>query len=46
LGDFELNVAFRFGGTPYDVCERGIRLFAKEILPTLKSWRPVEAVAA
>ena len=20
LGDFELNVAFRFGGTPYEVC--------------------------
>ena len=20
-GDFELNVAFRFGGTPYDVAE-------------------------
>jgi alkanesulfonate monooxygenase SsuD/methylene tetrahydromethanopterin reductase-like flavin-dependent oxidoreductase (luciferase family) len=46
LGDFELNVAFRFGGTPYDVCERGIRLFAKEILPVLKSWQPAEASAA
>jgi hypothetical protein len=23
LGDFEMNVAFRFGGTPYEVCERG-----------------------
>ena len=37
LGDFELNVAFRFGGTPYDVCERGLRLFAKEVLPVLKA---------
>ena len=37
IGDFELNVAFRFGGTPYDVAERGLRLFAKEVLPVLKS---------
>ena len=38
LGSFELNVAFRFGGTPYDVAERGLKLFAKEVLPVLKSW--------
>lgn len=43
VGDFELNVAFRFGGTPYDVCERGIKLFAKEVLPVLKSWEPAAA---
>ena len=29
VGDFELNVAFRFGGTPYEVAERGLRLFAE-----------------
>jgi hypothetical protein len=45
LGDFELNVAFRFGGTPYDVCERGLRLFAKEVLPVLKA-RPAAKVQA
>jgi len=38
IGDFELNVAFRFGGTPYEVAERGLKLFAKEVLPVLKSW--------
>ena len=38
LGDYELNVAFRFGGTPLEVSERGLRLFAKEVLPVLKSW--------
>ena len=38
LGDFELNVSFRFGGTPYDVAERGLKLFAEEVLPVLKSW--------
>jgi len=38
LGDFELNVSFRFGGTPYAVAERGLKLFAEEVLPVLKSW--------
>ena len=38
LGDFELNVSFRFGGTPYEIAERGLKLFAKEVLPVLKSW--------
>ena len=28
VGDFELNVAFRFGGTPFEVSERSLRLFA------------------
>ena len=38
IREFELNVAFRFGGTPFDVAERGLKLFAKEVLPVLKSW--------
>jgi alkanesulfonate monooxygenase SsuD/methylene tetrahydromethanopterin reductase-like flavin-dependent oxidoreductase (luciferase family) len=38
LGDFEMNVAFRFGGTPYEVAERGLKLFAREVLPVVKSW--------
>lgn len=43
LGHFELNVAFRFGGTPIEVSERGLKLFAKEVLPVLKSWEPAAA---
>ena len=39
LGDFEMNVAFRFGGTPYAVSERGLKLFAKEVLPVVKGWK-------
>jgi alkanesulfonate monooxygenase SsuD/methylene tetrahydromethanopterin reductase-like flavin-dependent oxidoreductase (luciferase family) len=39
LGDFEMNVSFRFGGTPYSVSERGLKLFAKEVLPVVKSWK-------
>jgi alkanesulfonate monooxygenase SsuD/methylene tetrahydromethanopterin reductase-like flavin-dependent oxidoreductase (luciferase family) len=42
LGDFELNVAFRFGGMPYEVSERGLRLFAKEVLPVVKAQSAVE----
>ena len=38
VGDFELNVAFRFGGIPLPVAERSLKLFAKEVLPVLKSW--------
>ncbi|MBT6911528.1 MAG: LLM class flavin-dependent oxidoreductase, partial [Rhodospirillaceae bacterium] len=38
LGDFELNISFRFGGTPFDVSKRGLELFAKEVLPVLQSW--------
>ena len=39
LGDFELNVAFRFGGIPYPLAERGLELFAKEVLPVLHGWQ-------
>ncbi len=46
LGDFEMNVAFRFGGTPYEVSERGLKLFAKEVLPVVKKWGPAKAPAA
>jgi hypothetical protein len=46
VGDFELNVAFRFGGTPYEVAERGLKLFAKEVLPALKSQSSTKARAA
>ncbi|MBS0518391.1 MAG: LLM class flavin-dependent oxidoreductase [Proteobacteria bacterium] len=46
LGDFELNVAFRFGGTPFEVSERGLTLFAKEVLPVLKSWHAPAAARA
>ena len=38
IGEFELNTSFRFGGTPFDVSQRGLKLFAKEVLPVLKSW--------
>ncbi len=46
VGDFELNVAWRFGGIPYDIAEQSLRLFAKEVLPVLKTWGAVGASEA
>jgi alkanesulfonate monooxygenase SsuD/methylene tetrahydromethanopterin reductase-like flavin-dependent oxidoreductase (luciferase family) len=40
IGDFELNVSFRFGGIPYPKAERSLHLFAREVLPVLKRWQP------
>ena len=46
VGEFELCTSFRFGGTPYELAERSLRLYAKEVLPVLKSWdRPAVAAA-
>jgi hypothetical protein len=38
LGNFEQSTAFRFGAIPYDQAETSMRLFAKEVLPVLKTW--------
>ena len=46
VGDFELNASFRFGGIPYAKAETSLRLFAKEVLPVLKSWQPAPAAKA
>jgi hypothetical protein len=46
LGDFEMNVAFRFGGTPFEVSKRGLELFAKEVLPVVKKWQPMQTAQA
>lgn len=46
IGDFELNAAFRFGGVPYETAEASLRLFAKEVLPVLKTWTSVPIASA
>jgi alkanesulfonate monooxygenase SsuD/methylene tetrahydromethanopterin reductase-like flavin-dependent oxidoreductase (luciferase family) len=38
LGDTGVLACFRFAGMPYDVAERSCRLFAREVMPVLKSW--------
>ena len=39
VGDFELATSFRFGGIPFEVAEKSMRLFAKEVLPVLHAWQ-------
>jgi alkanesulfonate monooxygenase SsuD/methylene tetrahydromethanopterin reductase-like flavin-dependent oxidoreductase (luciferase family) len=46
IGEFELNAAFRFGGVPFELAERGLKMFAREVLPVLKSWRTEETARA
>jgi alkanesulfonate monooxygenase SsuD/methylene tetrahydromethanopterin reductase-like flavin-dependent oxidoreductase (luciferase family) len=43
VGDFELATSFRFGGIPFEVAEKSMRLFAKEVLPVLHSWQTARA---
>jgi alkanesulfonate monooxygenase SsuD/methylene tetrahydromethanopterin reductase-like flavin-dependent oxidoreductase (luciferase family) len=43
VGEFELCTSFRFGGTPYELAESSMRLYANEVLPVLKSWGSVPA---
>jgi alkanesulfonate monooxygenase SsuD/methylene tetrahydromethanopterin reductase-like flavin-dependent oxidoreductase (luciferase family) len=38
MGSFELASSFRYGGIPFDEAESSMRLFAKEVLPVVKSW--------
>ena len=45
VGDFELATSFRFGGIPFPVAEQSMRLYAKEVLPVLHSWRTLAAPA-
>lgn len=46
LGDFELATTFRFGGIPMAKAEQSLRLFAKEVLPVLKKWTPLNGRGA
>ncbi len=46
LGAFEMSTSFRFGGIPYDLAESSMRLFAKEVLPVVKTWQAEAPIAA
>ena len=46
IGEFELDTAFRFGGIPYETAEASLRLFAKEVLPVLKTWTSAPIASA
>lgn len=38
LGDFEVNICPSFAGLPYEEVEASLRLFAREVVPELRSW--------
>ncbi len=38
IGDYQFRCTFRYAGMPLDEAEKSMRLFAKEVLPVLKSW--------
>jgi alkanesulfonate monooxygenase SsuD/methylene tetrahydromethanopterin reductase-like flavin-dependent oxidoreductase (luciferase family) len=46
VGDFELATSFRFGGTPYDLAETGLRLYAKEVVPVVRAWTTTTSTVA
>ena len=45
VGDFELATSFRFGGTPYALAEDGLKLYCKEVLPVVQSWKTGQTTA-
>jgi alkanesulfonate monooxygenase SsuD/methylene tetrahydromethanopterin reductase-like flavin-dependent oxidoreductase (luciferase family) len=46
VGDFELCTSFRIGGIPYELAEKGLHLYAKEVLPVVQSWKLQDAEKA
>jgi alkanesulfonate monooxygenase SsuD/methylene tetrahydromethanopterin reductase-like flavin-dependent oxidoreductase (luciferase family) len=38
IGDFESNICTSYGGLPFTDAEASLRLFAKEVLPEIRSW--------
>ena len=45
IGDFELATSFRFGGIPIETAEASMRLFAKEVLPVIRTWKTAQPPA-
>jgi hypothetical protein len=39
IGTFDLTVQVSYGGLTGEQAEKSVRLFAKEVLPELQSWR-------
>lgn len=48
LGDFDLRATLSYSGMPYADVESSLELFAREVLPEIRSWgpRPTETAAA
>jgi alkanesulfonate monooxygenase SsuD/methylene tetrahydromethanopterin reductase-like flavin-dependent oxidoreductase (luciferase family) len=46
IGDFQFRAITQYSGMPVEEAERSMRLFAKEVMPVLKSWTSAETAAA
>lgn len=46
IGDYHLNCGMSFGGMPYEMVERSMRLFAEEVIPELDPARHGQPSAA
>ena len=50
MGPYGVLCSFRYAGLPFEVAERSIKLFAKEVMPVLRTWTaqqpPKQASAA
>lgn len=46
MGDYGILCVFRFGGTPFDVAARSMKLFNEECIPVLRGWAKERAEAA
>jgi alkanesulfonate monooxygenase SsuD/methylene tetrahydromethanopterin reductase-like flavin-dependent oxidoreductase (luciferase family) len=46
IGDFDILMITRFAGTPYEVAERSLKVFAEKVVPELRSWNTAETLAA
>ena len=45
IGDFDLTVQVSYGGMSTKDAEENIRVFAKEVLPEIQSWKPKSLAA-
>lgn len=46
IGDFDILLVTRFAGMPFEVCQRTHEVFAKEVMPELRSWDTAATQAA
>lgn len=46
IGDFDILMIPRFAGMPFEVAERTLKVFAKEVVPELKRWDTAAIQAA
>ena len=46
IGDFDVLIIPRFAGMPFEVAQRTVETFAKEVMPELRSWNRAATRAA